>query len=112
MSSKPAAIIVLMCPTCGKKYRGDANRPAAQYQCAVDKTALVRDVPGRAPAPQTTPEPVAQSVQNAAAPAPAAEAAASPPPEAKKESTQLHTKEDSEDGSAGRSWTENVSTTV
>src|SRR5438477_11145649 len=111
MSSKPAAVIVLVCPTCGKKYRGDANRPGAKYQCAADKTPLVRDVPPL-PASEAIAESTPPNLQNgaaaAAAPAPEADAPASST--ASEKPTQLDQTE--EEATAGRSWLENVISTV
>src|SRR5438105_8408138 len=42
MSTKAAAVVVLVCPQCGKKYKGDANKPDARYQCPIDQSTLIR----------------------------------------------------------------------
>ncbi|PYX91573.1 MAG: hypothetical protein DMG67_09580 [Acidobacteria bacterium] len=42
MPVNPSAVLVLVCPQCGKKYKGDANRPDARYECPVDQSTLIR----------------------------------------------------------------------
>src|SRR5438270_3582999 len=42
MGTKAAAVVVLVCPQCGKKYKGDANKPDARYQCPIDQSTLIR----------------------------------------------------------------------
>lgn len=42
MAVKPVAVVVLVCPQCGKKYKGDASKPDARYQCPVDQSTLIR----------------------------------------------------------------------
>ena len=42
MAVDPSAVLVLVCPQCGKKYKGDPNRPDARYECPVDQSTLIR----------------------------------------------------------------------
>lgn len=42
MPAKPGSVVILVCPQCGKKYKGDANKPEARYQCPVDQSTLIR----------------------------------------------------------------------
>ncbi len=57
MSTSPAAFL-LVCPTCGKKYRGNPEKPTARYKCPADQSELVRpDANVQAPPPATPPRP-------------------------------------------------------
>lgn len=40
--STPSASFLLVCPTCGKKYKGNLEKPNARYKCPADQTELVR----------------------------------------------------------------------
>src|SRR5436190_1630115 len=40
--STPAPALILVCPTCGKKYQGDPTKPNAKYRCPADQADLVR----------------------------------------------------------------------
>lgn len=42
MPGKAISVVVLVCPQCGKKYKGDASKPDARYQCPVDQSTLIR----------------------------------------------------------------------
>src|SRR5437588_1186195 len=42
MAGKAISVVVLVCPQCGKKYKGDANKPDARYQCPADQSSLIR----------------------------------------------------------------------
>ena len=42
MPVDPSAVLVLVCPQCGKKYKGDPNKPDARYECPVDQSTLIR----------------------------------------------------------------------
>jgi len=54
MASAPGAVLVLVCPTCGKKYRGNPDKPDGRYQCPDDQATLTKFTPpGLAPAPAT-----------------------------------------------------------
>src|SRR6478752_5051370 len=67
MASAPGAVLVLVCPTCGKKYRGNPEKPDGRYQCPDDQSTLTRFNPAQ---PAASP-----------APAPAERKADSPPPD-------------------------------
>jgi eukaryotic-like serine/threonine-protein kinase len=45
MPATPGAVLILVCPTCGKKFRGNPEKPDARYECPDDKNVLVKDVP-------------------------------------------------------------------
>src|SRR5438874_1611183 len=64
MASAPGAALVLVCPTCGKKYRGNPEKPDGRYQCPDDQANLAKY----------------SSAQAAPAPAPPVERKADPPP--------------------------------
>src|SRR5438067_4296561 len=52
MASAPGAVLVLVCPTCGKKYRGNPDKPDGRYQCPDDQATLTKFTPpGAAPPP-------------------------------------------------------------
>src|SRR5437868_8398620 len=42
MAGKAISVVVLVCPQCGKKYKGDPSRPDARYQCPADQSTLIR----------------------------------------------------------------------
>ncbi|HEV2113760.1 MAG TPA: serine/threonine-protein kinase, partial [Terriglobales bacterium] len=42
MAGKVISVVVLVCPQCGKKYKGDASKPDARYQCPADQSTLIR----------------------------------------------------------------------
>src|SRR5947209_1722796 len=42
MAGKAISVVVLVCPQCGKKYKGDASKPDARYQCPADQSTLIR----------------------------------------------------------------------
>src|SRR3954468_6468257 len=50
MASAPGAVLILVCPTCGKKYRGNPEKPDGRYQCPDDQATLVKFVPAEAAA--------------------------------------------------------------
>src|SRR4051812_21910929 len=55
--STPSAAFLLACPTCGKKYKGNPEKPNARYKCPADQSELVRPetaAPVPAPAPVAT----------------------------------------------------------
>src|SRR3954467_9855998 len=60
--SPPSAAFLLLCPACGKKYKGNPEKPNSRYKCPADQSELVRPeaaasaTPPPAPAPPT-PEP-------------------------------------------------------
>src|SRR6266850_5920231 len=66
MASAPGAVLILVCPTCGKKYRGNPDKPDGRYQCPDDQATLTKYTP-----PQAV---------SAPAPPPTAERTADPPP--------------------------------
>src|SRR4051812_42088617 len=45
MASAPGAVLVLVCPTCGKKYRGNPEKPDGRYQCPDDQATLAKYSP-------------------------------------------------------------------
>src|SRR3954469_21802903 len=51
MASAPGAVLVLVCPTCGKKYRGNPEKPDGRYQCPDDQATLTKFTPPGAVAP-------------------------------------------------------------
>jgi len=53
MASAPGAVLILVCPTCGKKYRGNPTSPDGRYQCPDDQATLAKFSP--APAVATPP---------------------------------------------------------
>ncbi len=55
--STPSAAFILVCPTCGKKYQGNPDKPNARYKCPKDQVELVRpEVPAPAPVPPLEPK--------------------------------------------------------
>src|SRR4051812_6210570 len=48
MASAPGAVLVLVCPTCGKKYRGNPEKPDGRYQCPDDQSTLTKFTPPEA----------------------------------------------------------------
>src|SRR5262249_50695091 len=42
---------ILVCPTCGKKYRGNPAKPDGRYQCPDDQAVLIKLDPSQAPVP-------------------------------------------------------------
>ena len=42
MASAPGAVLILVCPTCGKKYRGNPDKPDGRYQCPDDQSTLTK----------------------------------------------------------------------
>src|SRR5919108_721174 len=42
MSPQAGALIVLVCPECGKRYKGDPTKPEARYQCPADQSTLIK----------------------------------------------------------------------
>ena len=57
MASAPGAVLILVCPTCGKKYRGNPEKPDGRYQCPDDQSTLAKFNPAQpvaAPAPPPT----------------------------------------------------------
>src|SRR5262249_695024 len=42
MTPQAGALIVLVCPECGKRYKGDPSKPEARYQCPADQSTLIR----------------------------------------------------------------------
>ncbi|HTC94768.1 MAG TPA: SUMF1/EgtB/PvdO family nonheme iron enzyme [Terriglobales bacterium] len=76
MPVDPSTVLVLVCPQCGKKYKGDPNRPDARYECPVDQSTLIRlDMQAIAAVRQAR-----QSEGGAGAPAPAYAPAPTPAP--------------------------------
>src|SRR5690242_19880951 len=72
MAVKPVAVVVLVCPQCGKKYKGDASKPDARYQCPVDQSTLIRlDTDAAAAARQARTSPAAG--ENPSVPGPGSE---------------------------------------
>src|SRR4051812_26409174 len=62
MASAPGAVLVLVCPTCGKKYRGNPEKPDGGYQCPDEQATLTKFTPPGmvvppAPAPQSAEPP-------------------------------------------------------
>src|SRR5689334_4523001 len=60
MASAPGAVLVLVCPTCGKKYRGNPEKPDGRYQCPDDQATLAKFTPPGAstpPAPKSAEPP-------------------------------------------------------
>ena len=58
--STPSAAFILQCPACGKKYKGNPEKPNSRYKCPADQNELVRPeavvpppLPPAAPAPPT-----------------------------------------------------------
>ncbi|MCU1286511.1 MAG: serine/threonine protein kinase [Acidobacteriales bacterium] len=49
--SSPSISFILVCPTCGKKYQGNPEKPTARYKCPADQTELVRPPAPPAAAP-------------------------------------------------------------
>ncbi len=49
MASAPGAVLILVCPTCGKKYRGNPEKPDGRYQCPDDQATLAKVSPRQAP---------------------------------------------------------------
>src|SRR4051812_11930362 len=45
MASAPGAVLILVCPTCGKKYRGNPDKPDGRYQCPDDQATLAKYSP-------------------------------------------------------------------
>src|SRR3954462_1260637 len=45
MASAPGAVLILVCPTCGKKYRGNPEKPDGRYQCPDDQGTLTKFSP-------------------------------------------------------------------
>src|SRR3954470_5790952 len=45
MASAPGAVLILVCPTCGKKYRGNPEKPDGRYQCPDDQATLAKYSP-------------------------------------------------------------------
>src|SRR5262245_29668884 len=42
MTPQAGALIVLVCPECGKRYKGDPTKPDARYQCPADQSTLIK----------------------------------------------------------------------
>lgn len=42
MSPSTSSVLVLVCPQCGKKYKGDPSKPDARYQCPADQSTLIK----------------------------------------------------------------------
>src|SRR5262245_6353856 len=42
MTPQAGALIVLVCPECGKRYKGDPSKPDARYQCPADQSTLIK----------------------------------------------------------------------
>ena len=42
MTPQAGALIVLVCPECGKRYKGDPTKPEARYQCPADQSTLIK----------------------------------------------------------------------
>src|SRR3954470_21442644 len=42
MASAPGAVLILVCPTCGTKYRGNPEKPDGRYQCPDDQATLAK----------------------------------------------------------------------
>jgi len=60
MASAPGAVLILVCPTCGKKYRGNPDKPDGRYQCPDDQATLTKYTPPQAvsaPAPPPAADP-------------------------------------------------------
>src|SRR5438445_7435341 len=67
MASAPGAVLILVCPTCGKKYRGNPDKPDGRYQCPDDQATLTKFTPTQA---VTTPTPPPPSERKADPPPP------------------------------------------
>jgi eukaryotic-like serine/threonine-protein kinase len=57
MASAPGAVLVLVCPTCGKKYRGNPEKPDGRYQCPDDQATLTKFSPPDPFAPSAVKQP-------------------------------------------------------
>jgi serine/threonine protein kinase/formylglycine-generating enzyme required for sulfatase activity len=42
MTPQAGSLLVLVCPECGKRYKGDPTKPEARYQCPADQSTLIR----------------------------------------------------------------------
>lgn len=42
MTPQAGVLIVLVCPECGKRYKGDPSKPEARYQCPADQSTLIK----------------------------------------------------------------------
>src|SRR5262245_25929102 len=42
MTPQAGALVVLVCPECGKRYKGDPSKPEARYQCPADQSTLIK----------------------------------------------------------------------
>ncbi|MCI0350184.1 MAG: bifunctional serine/threonine-protein kinase/formylglycine-generating enzyme family protein [Acidobacteriales bacterium] len=42
MTPQAGVLIVLVCPECGKRYKGDPTKPDARYQCPADQSTLIK----------------------------------------------------------------------
>jgi len=42
MTVQGGAVLVLVCPECGKRYKGDSGKPDARYQCPADQSTLIK----------------------------------------------------------------------
>src|SRR4051812_29286612 len=65
--STPSAAFLLLCPTCGKKYKGNPEKPNARYKCPADQSELVRPA-AEAQAPPPPPTPDYESTQRMSTP--------------------------------------------
>src|SRR3954452_14512850 len=65
MASAPGAVLILVCPTCGKKYRGNPDKPDGRYQCPDDQSTLTKFTP-----PQAVPAPALPSERKVDPPPP------------------------------------------
>src|SRR3954452_1944150 len=45
MASAPGPVLILVCPTCSKKYRGNPEKPDGRYQCPDDQATLTKYSP-------------------------------------------------------------------
>jgi eukaryotic-like serine/threonine-protein kinase len=54
----PTPGFLLVCPTCGKKYQGDASKPNARYKCPADQADLIRAEAPAVATPKSVPTPL------------------------------------------------------
>ena len=66
--SSPSAAFLLLCPTCGKKYKGNPEKPNARYKCPADQSELVRAEAAAQAPPPSPPTPDYESTQRISTP--------------------------------------------
>src|SRR3954464_8793179 len=68
--STPSAAFLLLCPTCGKKYKGNPEKPNARYKCPADQSELVRPEAAAQAPPPPAPTPEYETTQRITTPSP------------------------------------------